>query len=110
MRLAAAKRCASAVGDSGVEDQFAVERLGDGVAGDVVLGGPEAAGENQDGGAAHGLAHLGGEAVAVVTDDAFGDDFDAEFVQLRGEVERVGVEAIAGEHLAADGDDFGVHQ
>ena len=51
-----------------------------------------------------------GEAVAVVADDAFGDHFDAEIVQLGGEVERVGVDAIACEHLAADGDDFGVHQ
>ena len=31
-------------------------------------------------------------------------------VQLRGEVERVGIDAIAREHLAADGDNFGVHQ
>ncbi len=59
---------------------------------------------------AHGLADLGGEAVAVVADHAFGDHFDAELVQLGGEVERVGIEAIAREHLAADGDDFGVHQ
>ena len=79
----------------GVEDEFAVERLGDGVAGDIVFGGSEAAGENQDGGAAHGLAHLGGQAIAVVADDALGDHFDAELVQLRGEVERVGIEAIA---------------
>ena len=83
------------VGDVGVEDQLAVERLGDGVAGDIVLGGAEAAGENHDGGAAHGLAHLRGQAVAVVADDALGDHFDAEFVQLGGEIERVGVDAIA---------------
>ena len=98
------------VGNVGVEGQFAAERLGHGIAGDVVLGGSEAAGENQDGGAAHGVAHLRGQAVAVVADDALGDHFDAELVQLIGEVERVGVEAIGSEHLAADRDDFGVHQ
>src|ERR1039458_5559990 len=75
----------------------------------AAAGGAEAAGENQDGRAAHGLAHLGAQAVAAVADDALGDHFDAELVQLSGEVERVGIDAIAGEHLAADGDDFGVH-
>ena len=97
------------IGNGGIEDKFAVKRLGDGFAGDIVFGGSEAAGENQDGGAGQGLPHLGGHAFAIVADDALGDHFDAELVQLRGEIERVGIDALAGEHLTADGDDLGVH-
>ena len=82
LRLAAAKRCASAVGDFGVEDQLAVERLGHGLAGDVVFGGSEAAGEDHDGGAARSWRDGVGQAVAIVADDALGDHFDAQVVQL----------------------------
>jgi hypothetical protein len=35
-----------------------------------------------------------GQAVAVVADDALGDHFDAQVVQLAGEIERVGIDAL----------------
>ena len=41
-----------------------------------------------------------GQAVAIVADDALGDHFDAELVQLRGEVERVGIDAIAASSIS----------
>ena len=96
LRLAAAKRCSSQSAISGSKISLRSSACGDGVARDVVFGGPEAAGEDHDCGARHGLRAPGvGQAVAVVADDALGDHFDAEVVQLRGEVERVGVDALA---------------
>ena len=47
---------------------------------------------------------------AAVADDGFEGDGDADLVELFGEVERVGVLAERGEHLGADGDDFGFHR
>ena len=57
-------------GDFGMEDQLAVERGGHGVAREIVLGGPQAAGEDHDFGARDGAAHGVRQAVQVVADDA----------------------------------------
>ena len=86
-----------------------VEGVGDALAGEVVFGGAEAAGEDDDVGAAEGDADGGGEVVAVVADDGLEGDGDAEVVEAGGEVERVGVLAMRREHLGADGDDFSDH-
>ena len=59
---------------------------------------------------ARARAHGVRQAVAVVADHALGDHFHAQVVQFAGEIERVGVHALGGEHLRADRDDFGVHQ
>ena len=45
-----------------------------------------------------------------VAHDGFEGDGDADAVELFREVERVGVLAERGEHLGADGDDFGFHK
>ena len=50
------------------------------------------------------------EIFAAVADDGFEGDGDAELVELFREVEGVGVLAEGGEHLGADGDDFGFHR
>ena len=50
------------------------------------------------------------EVLSAVADDGFEGDGDADLVELLGEIEGVGVLAEGGEHLGADGDDFGFHK
>ncbi len=98
------------VGDDGVVAvELEVEGCGDGFAGEVVFGGAEAAGEEDDVGAGDGDADGGGEVGEVVADDGFEGDGDAEVVESLGEVEGVGVLAEGRQHLGADGDDFSDH-
>jgi hypothetical protein len=53
----------------------------------------------------------GGDKVSeVVADDTFKDYIDTEQVELLGQVERVGVDAMGSEHLGTHRDDFGVHR
>ena len=54
---------------------------------------------------------LGGrdELPKIVSDDALEDDFDAEQVELLGEVERIGVHAVGSEEFGTYRDDFGIH-
>ena len=85
------------------------KRGGGGFAGEVVLGGAEAAGKEDEVGAGEGHAGGSGEVLERVADNGFEGDLDAEVVELRGEVEGVGVLAEGGEHLRADGDDFSEH-
>ncbi len=100
--------------EAGEEIGVAMEREaeggGDGLAGEVVLGGAEAAGEEDDVGAVEGGAGGVGEVLEVVADDGFEGDGDAEVVETGGEVERVGVLPVGGEHLGAGGDDFSDHK
>ena len=51
----------------------------------------------------------GDELAEIVSDDAFENDFDAELVELLGEVERIGVHAVGSEEFGTYRDDFGVH-
>jgi hypothetical protein len=97
------------LGDIGMEIKFAAQRLGHGFARDVVFGGAKAAGENHDFRARERLADGAGETVAVVADDALGDYFDAQAVQLAGYIERVGIDALGRQHLGADRNDFSIH-
>ncbi len=85
------------------------ERGGDGLAGEVVFGGAEAAGEDDDVGAGDGDDGGAGEVGEVVADDGLEGDLDAEVVEAFGEVEGVGVLAEGREHLGARGDDFSDH-
>ncbi len=93
----------------GVQAQFAIERAGDGFAGDIILGGAKAAGDDDDTGACDGLTDLVRETVAIIADDTLGDHFNAELVQFSGEVEGVGIDALGRQHLTANGDNFRVH-
>ncbi len=77
------------------------------LAGEVVFGGAEAAGEEDDVGAVEGDVDGRAEVVAVVADDGLEGDGDAEVVEAGGEVEGVGVLTMRREHLGANGDDFG---
>jgi hypothetical protein len=76
-----------------------VEGVGDALAGEVVFGGAEAAGEQDDVGAAERDADGFGEVGAVVADDGLEGDGDAEVVETGGEIEGVGVLAMRCEHL-----------
>ena len=51
----------------------------------------------------------GHELAEIVSDDAFEDDFDAELVELLGEIERIGVHAVGSEEFGTYRDDFCVH-
>src|SRR5262245_49585462 len=51
-----------------------------------------------------------GEPVPIVTNYRFRADLNAEVIELSGEIERVGVDALRRQHLGADCDDFSVHQ
>jgi len=98
------------LGDLGIKDEVAAERLGHGCACDVVFGGAEAARDDHDFRPLARLADGSGETVAVVADHALGDYFDAQVVHLTGEIERVGIDALGRQHFGADRNNFGVHQ
>jgi hypothetical protein len=69
-----------------------------------------AAHEDQDVKASEGGADGVDEVFAAVADDGLEGHGDADLVELFGEIEGVGVLAVRGEHLGADGDDFGFHE
>jgi hypothetical protein len=94
-------------GRVGVE--LEVEGFGGALTGEVVFGGAKAAGEEDDVGAVEGDADGVGEVGAVVADDGFEGDGDAEVVEAGGEIERVGVLAMGRQHFRADSDDFSEH-
>ncbi len=70
---------------SGVGLQLEAERGGDALAGEVVFGGAETAGEQHDVGAVQRDADGVGEVLAVVADDGLEGDGDAEVVEAGGE-------------------------
>ncbi len=93
--------------DGLVAEEREIEGFGEALAGEVVLGGAEAAGEKDDVGAVDGDVDGGAEMVAIVADDGLERDGDAEVVEAGGEVKRVGVLAMRCQHLGANGDDLG---
>ena len=95
--------------DSLVAMKGAVEGFGDALAGEVVFGGTEATGDQDDVGAVDGDLDGGAKVIAVVADDGLERYGDAEVVEARGEVERVGVLTMRREHLGTDGDDLCKH-
>ena len=86
------------------------ERLGGGFAGQVVFGGAQAAHQDDDVGAAQRGSNGIHQILAAVADDGLEGNRDANLVELLGQVERVGVLPVRGEHLRADGDDFRFHK
>ena len=93
----------------GVIVEREVEGLGEALAGEVVFGGAEAAGEEDDVGAVERDGDGRGEVIAVVADDGLEGDRYAEVVEACGEVEGVGVLGKRREHLGPNGDDFSDH-
>ena len=81
----------------------------DGVACEIVFGGAEPAGNDDDRHRAQSAPDGPGEALEIVADDVFRRDFDAEIVELLGDKEGIGVDPFVRQHLRADGDDLGVH-
>ena len=94
----------------GIAAQFQRERFGDGFAGQVVLGGAQAAHEDDDVSAAERSADGVDQVFAAVADDGLEGDRDTDLVELLSKIERIGVLAERREHLRADGDDFGFHR
>ena len=80
----------------GVAAQGERERFSDGFAGEVVFRGAEAAHEDENVDAAEGGADGVDEVFAAVADDGLEGDGDADLVEFFGEIEGVGVLAVAG--------------
>ena len=85
-----------------IEDQLVAEAGGDGLFGQVVRRGAEAAGEDQQVAAALGLVDEVGQTAMVVADGALPLDGDAQIGQLPAEVLRVGVEDLPHQEFRAD--------
>ena len=82
---------------------------GDGVTGDVVFGGAEAAGAEDEVGALQGGLHEFAEARLVIADLVHVVEVDAERGQALGDVVGVGVLDVGEEDFGADGDDLCAH-
>jgi hypothetical protein len=93
--------------ESIVAVELKVKSFGEALASEVVFGGAEAAGEEDDVGAVESDADGRGEVLAVVADNGLEGYGDAEVIEARGEVEGVGVLPVRRQHLGTDGDDFG---
>ena len=100
---------ADGFGNGFVETEGTVQDFGDDVAGDVVAGGAETAGEEEDVGAGEGGADGVGHAGRVVADSGVAGNAVAEGEELAGEVVDVGVGDEAEEEFGAGGDEFDVH-
>ena len=46
---------------------------------------------------------------AIVADDGFPHDLDADAIQLFGQEKRIGIQPVRGQKLRANGDDFSFH-
>ena len=85
------------------------DRLGDGVASDVVLGRAEAAGQEHDVRSASGCLDQLDQTLLVVADLVHEVEVDAHRRQTLGHVAGVGVENLAHQNFGADADDFRPH-
>ena len=94
----------------GVDERLLAQGGGDRLAREVVLGGAEAAGHDDDVGAAEGDLDGVDEALEVVADGGVEVEVEADGGQAGGDVLGVGVEDLAQEDLGADGDDLGLHE
>jgi hypothetical protein len=86
------------------------ERLGNRLAGEVVLCGAEAAHYYQNIGTAEGGTDGVDKVLQAVPDNGFERDSDADLIEFLGEIKGVGVLAPGGKHFGTDGDDFGFHK
>ena len=76
------------------ENQTAPQRFGDGFARDVVLGWAQAAAQNHDAHLRQRLAHRGGQQFAIVAHHHLAAHLDTQPVQLIGEPQGVGIDAV----------------
>ena len=73
--------------DLRISAEFQAKRFGYGLAGDIVLGGPKTADEDQQSGAKQSVLRHSEQVLMTVPDDGFLDDPYAQLIQLFGEVE-----------------------
>ena len=91
-----------------LENQRPAERAGDGFAREIVFGGSQAAGENDDLRTRRRAQDAVGEPLAFVADHGFAHHLHAQRVELIGEVQRVGVEPLRRQQFRTDRDDLGI--
>ena len=101
-------RCGPTTSSSSFEGY--AEHLGDGLAGDVVLGRTEPAAADHGVAASQGLADGGDDAGLVVTDLDLEVGVDAGEGQLFADPGRVGVDHLAEQQFRADGQDLAAHR
>ncbi len=89
--------------------QFQAQRVGHRFARQIIFRGAEATGENDNVRTPHREFGRRGQSFAVVAHNGLEAHFDAQFIQLFGEIERVGVLAMGSEQLRPNGNDLGVH-
>ena len=94
----------------GIAAEVQREGLGHGLAGEVVLGGAKTAHDRHNVSAAQGKADGVDEVLPAVADDGLEGHGDADFIELFGEIKRVGILAKRGEHFRTDSDDLGFHK
>ena len=92
--LAAAEALFDSIADFLAEHQFAIEGVGHGLPRNIVFGGAEAAGQNHDPGMIQGRLHGICQQLPIVADDQLPAHFDAQRVQLIGDIQRIGVDAL----------------
>ena len=90
----------------GIANEFPARDFSDDLAGEVVLGGTDAARGDDGVGALHGAAKDFAHAAGVVADDGLVEEVDAEGGQLLGHPSRVGINDLAEKDFGAYGDDF----
>ena len=89
--------------------QFDAERLGHALAREIVLGGAEASGKNNDLGAGERDAAGLQQVLAAVADNGLEDDLDAKLVETPGQEQGIGVLAEGRQELGADRYDLSIH-
>ncbi len=104
---APAEPCANRRQNPGVLLERKVQDAGHHFPRQVVFGGSQSAGRDDEVGAAQRVTNDAREIVAIVADDGLPADVDAELVQPACEKQRIRVEAVRREQLGADGDDLG---
>ncbi len=89
--------------------QLGPQRIGHALAGEVVLGRPEASDEDQNVGALERRPRGVDEMRSMVANDGLEGDGHAEFVKPGRQEQGIGVLPVRSEHFRADRDDFGDH-
>ena len=96
-----------ALGRRLVKDQLFAEGGGQYVLGQIVTGGAQAAGGDEDVGPPLGNLHRGAQPLRVVAHHRVVEDVDADAAESLGDHLGVGVGDVAEEQLGAHGDEFG---
>ncbi len=93
-----------------VQNELAAQQLGHGFAGQVVQGGSESAGGNDQLDAAEGLAEGVANVLVLVADHGLASHLDAEMVEALCKQKGIGVHAIRRKQFRADCNDFSFHE